>query len=371
MNWLPRLGNVATSRRGPICLGRRVSSVAFWLASLAMAQPGPKASPTADGLFEQGKAALKAGDWNIACEKFHHSLLLDPSASTLVKIARCHEHGGQLKAAVADYEQALSLISARPLSDQHVRDLWDLVRNSRQAALARLGRLRVRWLPEGNQVRLVVDGEPIDANAAPAEIPVDPGNHTLTLNAAGFDAETVGFDLGEGESREVVLQLKPNLESRPPLAVTAPRSSKTAMAADTPRAAASVPSKSPLARAVVTSSRGRGQRVVALVSGSSGVILLGVAAYLGYRTRSQIDEARVDNHCDGNYACDATGMGMLSQARTTQTEAILFAAGGSVLLATGIVLFVTAPSGHAPTGLDRPRLTLKVGAGGAFVGGQW
>src|SRR3954463_9284040 len=81
---------------------------AVFTISPASAQPA-RDPAMAESLFARGKALLEQGDWPGACGKFQASLELDPSVSTALKIARCHEHEGKLALAWSDVGAALKL----------------------------------------------------------------------------------------------------------------------------------------------------------------------------------------------------------------------------------------------------------------------
>src|SRR3954468_15943585 len=79
-------------------------------SSAALAAPAQQTDPAAaESLFKTARALLDKGDWAAACPKFEASLALNPSASTAINIARCHEHDGKLATAWEDYNRALVL----------------------------------------------------------------------------------------------------------------------------------------------------------------------------------------------------------------------------------------------------------------------
>src|SRR5262245_1391277 len=90
--------------------------------------PKPPAQPVrdpvkAEALFKSAKALLDAGDWGAACTKLQASMDLDPSVSTLLKIARCHEHEGKLAAAWNDVSEALKLNQTAAQTEKRRREL--------------------------------------------------------------------------------------------------------------------------------------------------------------------------------------------------------------------------------------------------------
>jgi hypothetical protein len=96
--------------------------------------------------------------------------------------------------------------------------------------------------------------------------------------------------------------------------------------------------------------------------GSAGVV---VGLALGARTLV-LTQAR-QHYCDPGNVCDAEGVDLDQQARTAQTGTVIAIVAGGAVLAAGLALTLTAPSGGA----------VRVGAatdghGGALdVVGRW
>ena len=84
-----------------------------FFARSATAQSSPSdASVAAEALFSAGRADVERGDYASACPKFADSQRLDPAPGTLINLADCEEHVGQLarawqhwREAIADYMQ--------------------------------------------------------------------------------------------------------------------------------------------------------------------------------------------------------------------------------------------------------------------------
>ena len=69
---------------------RRAALLSLLVAAPARAE-GPAVGAQAEALFERGRALLADGQWDAACEKFRASVALEPTASSLIKVARCDE----------------------------------------------------------------------------------------------------------------------------------------------------------------------------------------------------------------------------------------------------------------------------------------
>lgn len=87
--------------------------------------PGPTPAAPVSGnaalaqqLFDQGRAALSAGDIPKACSKFEASLKLDFGLGTLMNLADCTERVGNKSRACGLYGQAAAEAHARGQSDR-------------------------------------------------------------------------------------------------------------------------------------------------------------------------------------------------------------------------------------------------------------
>jgi hypothetical protein len=135
-------------------------------------------------------------DYDEACGKFRESLELDPAVGTTLNLADCEEHRGKLPAAWALFQDALRKLQGnddrRPIASKRIKDLE-----------SKLGVLTVKLVadaPEGTKVK--VDGkalEPADLGTARA---VDPGEHTIAVDAPDGASHTVTVRLGAGERLE-------------------------------------------------------------------------------------------------------------------------------------------------------------------------
>src|SRR5580692_11189003 len=65
----------------------------------------------ADALFRKGREAAEKGDWATACPKFAESQRLDPAPGTLLNLADCEEHLGQLASAYEHFKTAVETMA--------------------------------------------------------------------------------------------------------------------------------------------------------------------------------------------------------------------------------------------------------------------
>ena len=370
MTRMPTIPGTLPKRHVKSLLIASISLAHCSVAPLAIAQVNPNDRAAADALFEEGKASLKSGDWATACDKFQRSLGLDPSASTLVKTARCHEHDGHSKAAWADYARALELLRARAKLSKHDRDLISIIESAKGSLESKLGRLRVQVSPKPNQLTLTLDGEVIEFDSD--GLLLEPGTHTIGATAPGYHAPALQVTIAPGQAQDIELQLVADAEPATPQPSVAPEPSPTAAPA---AAVEPIATASPLAvnahAQAPSPAPGRGQRTVGYVAGGTGLALLGTAAYFGIRTASLVSDAHADNHCDSAMNCDPIGLGLIADANREQTKAIAFGTAGAVFTGLGLALLLTAPSSRKATTALYERMLFVVSPWGGNLGGTF
>ena len=211
--------------------------------------------------------------------------------------------------------------------------------------------------PAGNDlldVKVSVDGVPADGILDGRPLPIDPGLHTLTLEAPGRPRVEKKIIIREAEKdrRETVV-----LDST-----------------------SASPSPSPPPAGTSASSGGSSwstNKTLAVVSAGLGVVGLGLGAGWGI--------AAISSQNQEKSACPSAGCTGHSQAVSDYDSAhqngtastVSFIAGGA-LLAAGVVLWITAPGSSqesatpAPLGLNDLRLApvLSATGGGLVLGGQ-
>lgn len=173
----------------------------------------------AERLFQEGRAAMLAGDFATACPKLAESQRRDPHTGTLLNLAACHEREGKVASAWVEYQKALTA-----------------ARTEGQAEKARLAEQRIAtleprvpWLklvvPSGTppDTKVTLDGAEIARAALGTEMPVDPGMHVVT--GAGSEQRV---DLREGERRSIVIAAEATTEPKPERVIVDPPAPKPA-----------------------------------------------------------------------------------------------------------------------------------------------
>jgi hypothetical protein len=172
-------------------------ALAATLPHAALAQGTPV---DAEELFKQGRAALEAGDYAVACQKLDASLRIERAVGTLMSLAKCEEATNKLASAREHWQEAGDLADAS--YDRLKRG--PACRAKFTELDPRVPRLTIRVVA-GSPGDPVVkrDGVVLVAAALNTPMPVDPGPHTVEVSAAGHDTQALSVELAEGQSKSV------------------------------------------------------------------------------------------------------------------------------------------------------------------------
>jgi hypothetical protein len=197
-------------------------------------------------------------------------------------------------------------------------------------------------------VRVTVDGAPLTGSLDGSALAVDPGEHAFTFEAPGRPSVTKTFIVKEAEkarSERIVLGAA---TAAVPAAPSGPAAPPPAVPPAPPAAAA--PPEAPGAPAQPStgggSGGGGGRKTLGLVIGGGGVVGVVVGSIFGVLASSSWSSAK--SACSaGN--CPGSTRGQAESDHDTAVSdgtvsTIAFVAGGA-LVAAGVVLFATAPSG--------------------------
>lgn len=292
-------------------------------------------------MFNQGRALLSEGKLDDACPKLAESLRLDTGIGTMLYLAECYERSGKIASAWAQFREAQA--SASKDGDQRER----IARDRADQLEPKLSRLTIVVPKESDVEGLVVtrDGSTIGRAAWGVEAPVDPGSHVLRASAPGREPHEVKIEVagGAAQARFVVPALAAAQQAAPPS------------------------NQDTLRPAVGASTLGNTQRTIALVVGGVGVVALGVGAFMGFRAIGSLDDSKA--HC-GDKTCDREGLDLRDTSQSQANVAtILFVASG-LALASGAVLWLTAPRASSSASAHPRGLAVVPAAmpGGAALG---
>jgi hypothetical protein len=297
----------------------------------------------AEALFNQGRDLMTAGKHAEACPKFEASQQLDPGLGTMLNLAECYEKTGRTASAWAEYREAIPLARAAGSKAR-----LDLATERAQALQERLSTLTIRAMSGDDadpHLEIRRDGIAVQQAELGSPIPVDPGEHVIEAVAPGRQAWSSKVQVA-GDAAKVSVEI-PKLEAE-----SAPTNS-----------AATVTTAPQNAAAPADTQTGSTQRLTGLVFGGAGVVGIGLGAFFGVQASGKWSDAK-EKCTDFPYACGADAADLRSSAQSSATvSTVAFVAGGA-LLATGLVLYVTAPS-------KKDRVALGLGPGSAFVRGSF
>ena len=318
----------------------------------------------AEGLFDQGRAAMQEGDFNKACGLLERSQHIDPALGTLLYLAECYEKSGRTASAWATFREAADTATA-------VKDT-QRARTGRERAQRLeplLSRLTIQVAPETQQLTgLVIQQRDKQLQAALFNVPVptDPGEYTITATAPGYESwkGTATVPEKAGRVSISVPQLKKGSDADAIAAggATPPPAGSTAPAKPAETQATTLDSSVSAAE-----SQANSQRTMGLIVGAAGIVGVGVGTYFGLRTFSKNSDA--EDHCPNGQCKDQEGMALTEEAKNAATAANIAFGVGLAALAGGVVLYLTAPSGQSAA--RHNTLKARVGPGSIMLGGTF
>jgi hypothetical protein len=319
----------------------------------------------ADALFNAAKALTDAGDYQDACAKFAESKRLAPGLGVTLYLADCYERTGRTASAWTEFRSAEG--QARQRNDKRA----DVARGRAQVLEAKLNRVTITVAPSVplSGLQVLRDGLPVEREELGVAVPVDPGDHTVVVSAPGHAARTFNAHVGpEGQTATVsVDSLGPSTTAEPKAtpAPPPPAAVPPPAVAPSPAAAGSPTASSPETAAPAPEDPGKTRKWIGVAVGGAGIVGIIVGGVFGAIAESKLTQSN-SSHCDSTDHCDATGLGLRQDAKSAaNVSTIAFVAGG-VLLAGGVVLYLTAP--RAPSGsaiVVAP--AVLAGGGGAVV----
>lgn len=288
-------------------------------------------------------------DYATACPKFAESQRLDPASGTLLNLAVCHELQGKLATAWSEYKEVIAL--ARKEANQQREALASKRTREIEPKLSKLAVV----VPEGVRVPglvVILDGVPVGEPAWGVAAPADQGAHVIEARAHGRVAWKTQVELLEAGVREVTIPvLEPQPSATAPLATTPPTGPR--------RTAAPVASAPEGDRAIPVSADSRSSaKTLGYVLSGGGVVLLGVAGYLGVRAANKWSE-RNDNCPQGQ--CNAAAVDASDDAHRSALIADAAVVAGLASLGIGGYLLLTSNGRDSPSVGPTPRVSVAPG----------
>jgi hypothetical protein len=165
----------------------------------ARAQQGD-GKPLAEALFQDGRNLLEAGEVSEACAKFVMSQRIEPKLGTLLNVAACHELQGKTASAWAEFTESISR-AAR--SNQPEREAF--AREHADRLSQRLSRITITLPQATTAVSLSIDAIALDGTALRTAFPVDPGEHSLSVDVQGKKTWTQRVTIPQGPALTTIV----------------------------------------------------------------------------------------------------------------------------------------------------------------------
>jgi hypothetical protein len=294
----------------------------------------------ATALYEQAKTLVADGNWEAACPKLLESKKLVPDMKTVYRLAECYEHVGKLASAWRNYQEA-AIAAAKAGETAKGRAALD-----RAAAIEpNLGRLRFSSKAPANAV-LKVDGDVVPAPWADTSFTVDPGEHTIDVEAPGKKPFHATVKTAEGTTPFAIPALEAAEGSAPPT------STEPAPIAPPPPETPNEPASTPMSM--------RTKIGWALLG--TGVVATGIGGWVALSAKSKYHDA--DSHCPQS-GCDDIGFAQTNDARSQANVATIVMGAGLAIGAAGVVLLVL------PHKEETPSTTVSVTTQGLLLRGSF
>ena len=326
-------------------VARALSSAALLFLITALPRPARAEASAADqaaaqSLFEQARKLMDAGQAERACPKLVESQRLDPGIGTMFNLGLCYETAGQTASSYGAFGEAA--VMARNAGDKARQAAAEQLAKAMETKLSRL-LIRVVADPRPAGMTVKRDGREVAEALFDTAIPVDPGEHAIEASAPGKKTWTATARVPK--TAGVVTAEIPALEDAPTVAAGAAKGEWWST-----------------------------QRKVSVGVAGAGVVGLVVGSVFGAQALSKYSDSKAHCQAATPNVCSAEGIALRGSAGTAADVSTVSMIAGGVLLAGGVVLFVTAPSGDAgKSGAARikvaPMMTSRVG--GLLLQGEW
>jgi hypothetical protein len=322
-------------------VGLVVSAVVALCASSASADEAADTA-TARALGIEGVTLAEAGRCKEAIERLDRAEKLHHAPTTATRLAECEIETGKL---VVGTERLQRVIREPLAANAHPAFVAAVGRAQTllEATLPRLATLRISVsAPSTAKLSILIDGEATSDATLDTNRRIDPGTHQIQVSAPEFFPATLATSIGEGETRSVVLELRPD-----PKAVAADDASdKEAPARGRPMS-----------------------RVPAFVAFGVAAAGLGVGIYA--TTRVDDRTAELGGRCSMNHVCPTDLKPTLDEAKTwaaVSTAGFITAGAGAALGALFLYLSGSStPSSPKSRAEVRPTIGLtSLGVDGVF-----
>jgi hypothetical protein len=294
----------------------------------------------AETLFRAARTLMDQGKVAEACERFSESQKLEPKLGTLLNLAVCHEQLGRTASAWGEFADAAGQAKLKGQPDRE-----EFARQRAAALEPKLARVVLTGSTAGG-VSFIIDGQPLGASALGAPLPMDPGEHVISVEAPGKKRWEARITVPRGPA---MLPVEiPDLEEATP-----PPPPPRLTPLPPPLPPPPLPPKGP-----------SGARIAGIVIGSVGLAGLALGGLFGGLAFAR--EAEAKRACPNTACPTQEGLDLHTTAgRFATGSTVAFIAGG-VAAAGGVVLLLVSRDKAPP----RRSAWLAPAPGGLAIGGQ-
>ena len=307
----------------------------------------------ARSLASQGKEALDQADYERARDLFHRAYTLVPAPTIALYEGRALAKLQRL----VEAEEALMRAARTSLDGESPEPFRKAVHDAEEDLVALQARMpKVTILPKGPgagdpQLSVTLDGRPLASALVGVELPIDPGEHTLSAVAPGGPPVQITFSVAE--------------KQRPKVELVVPAGHHAAA----PRPATVAPPPAAPAAQEVKSEPVAWQKRAGLIVGGVGVAGLLTGVITGLMAGSRYSKA--ERECPDRRCVEGgAGWDTVQSFRTLRTVSTVGYIIGGVGLAAGTTLYLIAPSPRS-NGTQTGRLKLWVSASSAGLAGAF
>jgi len=298
--------------------------------------PSVAAKAEASRLALDGRKALKEKRFSDAAQALKSSDQLDPNPETKLSLAEALAGDDKLLEA----SRILHAVADAPANPATAK--------AQEAAKKSLGEIepRIPWLlievagpPEGTAT-VRVDGKEVDATN---EIPLNPGNHKISVEAEGFAPKKKTVHLDEGVHDKTKLKLKAEGAAKPPKG-----EDDGAEVEDKP--AATPDSSSP---SIFSPSSPKFPAMLSFYVGGASLIAGSISGLVAVTKASSARK-----YCTGNVCTPAAADDIASSKAAGTASTIFFIATG-VAAGTGVTLWIVLPNKKSPAAKPKDEATTE------------
>ena len=291
--------------------------------SMARAACGSDAEAAAQALFEEANKLIEKQDFAAACLNLEEAEKICSSPGSAFNLAACYEQVGRFASALTGYQKAAAAAADRDRSkiEQRARDRVEALRPKISYVIIAVPSPVDGLIIQLNRVSL---GRP----AWNVKLPIDPGAITISASAEGHEPWLKTVQIS-AEPSELTVDV-------PPLVALPPPPSPDPQPVVVPPAAAQ-PTLDPGTEVA----DGSTQRVIGVVLGVTGLVVMGVSIGFGVHAVNQNDASN-DGHCNDLNQCDAAGLSLRQEALNAAGVSTGLLVAGVGIVASGALVYLLA-----------------------------